>query len=118
MLWKNIKEEYKSWPVNEYGYVVSPTGLRLKIGYGANIGDGVKIGDGANIGKRLTYIVGSMHQVYLYDPKKQMIGIGCNVLTVSEWIEKYEQIGEESEYTSDQIVEYKRYIDLFAESLK
>ena len=66
----------------------------------------------------LTYLVGSMHQVYLYDPKKQMIGIGCNVMTISEWTEKYEHIGRESGYTSDQISEYKRYIDLFAESLK
>ena len=52
-----------------------------------------------------------MHQVFLYDPAKRMIGIGC-----IEWSE-YREIDIQNGYTEEQIVEYKRYIDLFAESL-
>ena len=112
MLWKNIKDKYKKWSKNEYGYHVSLDNFWIKVGNGA------KVGDWAKVGKQLTYIVGSMNQVYLYDPKKKMIGIGCEVHTIEAWLSDYKKIGAANGYTHNQIKEYKRYIDLFAESLK
>jgi len=41
--------EYKTWPVNEYGYHVAPEGLDW-IESGAQIGSGARIGSGAWIG--------------------------------------------------------------------
>ena len=124
MLWKNIKDKYKKWSKNEYGYHVSLDNFWIKVGDGAEVGDWAKVGDGAEVGdwakvgKQLTYIVGSMNQVYLYDPKKKMIGIGCEVHTIEAWLSDYKKIGAANGYTHNQIKEYKRYIDLFAESLK
>lgn len=48
-IWKDIKDEYKNWPTNEYGYHVSPDGFWLKIGNNAKIGEYANIGDGAEI---------------------------------------------------------------------
>ena len=136
-LWKDIKEEYKEWPVNEYGYYVSQDGFWFKIGDGAKIGDqaeignraeigvGAKIGDRAKIGVGakiskpcLTYIIGSMHQCYLYDPAKKIVGIGCEVHTISHWQENFRKIGESYNYSEKQISEYKKYIDLFSASFE
>ena len=171
MIWKDIKNEYKSWPVNNCGYHVFPNRFHIKIGNevwirdgatirdgaiinngaiigdgsiigngskigngarignwtkigddaivgdGAIIGDKSTIGDGSKIGKQLTYIVGSKHQIYLYDPAKKMIGIGCEVRTIETWLSDYKKIGAANGYAHNQIKEYKRYIDLFAASL-
>ena len=106
--WNEIKEEYQNWEQDDYGYFIHPT---EKFRFG--IGDGAKIGDWAKIGKQLTYIIGSIHQVYLYDPKKKMIGIGCIVLTIAEWKTKGGVIAKRHGYTNEQINEYKKYIDLF-----
>ena len=141
MKWEDIKNGYRKWPINIYGYSKKSEDFRVKIGdgasigdgarigdrasigdgasigYGARIGDGASVGEGARIDKSLTYIIGSMHQIFLYDPAKKLIGIGCKVHTVSTWIDTYIHVGTQSGYTDAQIVEYKRYIDLFAESL-
>jgi len=134
--WREIKDVYRKWPVDEHGYNISPEGFATKIGDRARVGEGARVGDRARVGdwamvgdwarvgdrarveKRLTYIIGSMHQVYLYDPEKQMIGIGCMVKTVAEWREQYVSVGEENNYSEDQIKEYAGYIELFAASLR
>lgn len=47
-----------------------------------------------------------------------MIGIGCNVKTVDEWIETYQEEGRIAGYTYKQVEEYFNYIKLFRDSLK
>ena len=87
------------------------------IEYSVKIGDNASIGNSASIGRTLTYLIGSRHQVYLYDPDKKMIGIGCIIKTIQHWQEKYKEIGQRENYSDQQITEYKKYIDLFADSL-
>jgi hypothetical protein len=43
-----------------------------------------------------------------------MVGIGCEVHTISEWMKEFRDIGNRNGYSPDQIAEYKRYLDLFA----
>jgi len=52
------------------------------------------------------------------DSSEKKIGIGCMVLTVDDWIERYESIGRDHKYTTAQIREYKLYIDLFNRLLR
>lgn len=44
MLWSEIKNDYKNWSIDTYGYSVSPDGFRISIGNGSSIGDNSSIG--------------------------------------------------------------------------
>ena len=57
-------------------------------------------------------IQGSMHSVC--SPDGIVIKIGCQERTPQDWKENFESVGKSNGYTDAQIVEYKRYIDLFA----
>ena len=57
-------------------------------------------------------IQGSMHSVC--SPDGAIIKIGCQERTPQDWQKNFESVGKSSGYTDSQIVEYKRYIDLFA----
>ena len=57
-------------------------------------------------------IQGSAHSVC--SPDGVIIKIGCQERTPQEWQESFESVGKSNGYTDAQIVEYKRYIDLFA----
>jgi len=57
-------------------------------------------------------IQGSAHAVC--SPDGAVIKIGCQERTPQDWQENFESVGKSNGYTDAQIVEYKRYIDLFA----
>lgn len=42
------------------------------------------------------------------------LGIGCMFHPIEWWIEKFESVGKSKGYPTEQIAEYKLYIDLFA----
>ncbi len=65
--------------------------------------------DAKNIKFPIATIYGTVHAVFAMDGK---IKIGCVEQTVEEWILNYREIGEENDYTDEQIVEYKKYIDV------
>lgn len=44
--------------------------------------------------------------------------IGCEKRPISEWLENYEKIGRENEYSNEEILEYKEYIDIMKERYK
>src|SRR5574343_657087 len=85
---------------------------------GANLGDanlrGANLRD-AYLGDAnlpIVQIVGSKHYlVYVSDH----ITIGCEYHHVEYWRIMYEYIGNENNYTPEQIAEYKRYIDICTE---
>ena len=54
-------------------------------------------------------IAGSRHEFYYRNGKIQ---IGCNILTVDEWLKQSESLGKSSEYTDKEIAEYQQYIKL------
>jgi hypothetical protein len=42
------------------------------------------------------------------------LGIGCEFHSIEWWLENFESVGKSKGYTTEQIAEYKLYIDLFA----
>jgi hypothetical protein len=61
-------------------------------------------------------IQGTQHFCYAYPQEDGSIclGIGCERHSIEWWIENYASIGQEKNYTAEQVDEYKMYIDLFA----
>jgi len=98
-------------------------GNRAIIGDGASIGDEasigyrVSIGDGASIGEnekpKTIFISGSKHVVNYWG--QDLIAIGCHQRTISNWLETFKQVGEEHDYTPEQIEEYGNYIKFISE---
>jgi hypothetical protein len=43
------------------------------------------------------------------------IQIGCQILPCEEWLQKYEAIGSEEEYSDEQVEEYGKLIKLIIE---
>ena len=64
----------------------------------------------------LLQIQGSRHYCYATptDSGGIELGIGCHIYQISEWQEKYQQIGENESYSGEEIAEYAEYIALFA----
>ena len=54
-------------------------------------------------------IAGSRHEFYYHNGKIQ---IGCNILTVNEWLRQSESLGKSAGYTDKEIAEYQQYIKL------
>ncbi len=82
-------------------------GENATIGNYATIGENAKIGNGATIIKSL-FITGSKHTVAWYS--NGFINIGCHLLSIEEWIERFKTIGANEGYNE----EYKAYIDICA----
>ena len=61
----------------------------------------------------LLQIQGSKHAVN--SPDFKMIKIGCQEHNPKFWLDNFESIGSSNNYSPQQIIEYKRYIDLFAQ---
>ena len=68
-----------------------------------------KISDTEYLVKTL-FINGSRHSVSWYGCNQ--IQIGCHKKEIDWWLENYKLIGKREGYTSDQIAEYKTYIDM------
>jgi len=75
---------------------------------GANL-NLTKISDTEYLVKTL-FINGSRNSVSWYGCNQ--IQIGCHKKEISWWLENYKLIGKREGYTSDQIAEYKTYIDM------
>jgi len=56
-------------------------------------------------------IMGTKHTFFY---TSGIIQIGCERWPVDYWLENYQVIGEVNNYTSEQIAEYKTYIDMIA----
>ena len=92
-------------------------GYECKLGYGCKLGDRCELGNGCKLGNRLNvpkslFINASRHALSYWG--EDAIQIGCQRFSIAEWQRHYKKIGEKENYTSDQIEEYKRYIDLIA----
>jgi hypothetical protein len=84
--------------------------LRVANLEGANL-EGANLRVAKGIKLPIINITGSMHSVFYMDDK---IKIGCEEHSIDYWLENYESIGEDHEYTDEQIKEYKVYIDAIA----
>ena len=72
---------------------------------------------GGNYEVSMLQIQGSKHFCYASfseEDNSVCLGIGCERHTIEWWLENYASIGQEENYTDEQVDEYKLYIDLFA----
>ena len=101
----------------------------IKLGYGCRLGDWCRLGNWCNLGAgcelgagcklgnneiapKALFINASRHTVSYWGD--EVIQIGCKRFSISEWQQHFQKIGKAENYTSDQIEEYKGYIDLIA----
>ena len=82
----------------------------ILLGVGASIGEGARIGGGAR--PIIIYIIGSKHTVSYWGEDR--IDIGCHDQSIRLWSEHYKDIGEKEGYSSEDIAEYGRYIEMIA----
>ena len=61
-------------------------------------------------------IQGSKH--FINSPDGENLKIGREIHPIGYWVENYKVIGKKNNYTKDEIIEYKMYIDLFLKILK
>jgi tetrahydrodipicolinate N-succinyltransferase len=89
-------------------------GQRANIGMGATISVNAIIPDYAWIAAgahpKTFSIAGSCHPVLYWGENN--IKIGCEVATIEEWEDIYQEVGEEENYTPEQIAEYFGYIQI------
>lgn len=89
----------------------------IKLGYGCTLGAGCKmgaectLGAGCDVPKSL-FISASRHAVSYWG--EDVIQIGCKRYTISEWQKHFRKISEAKGYSTEQMEEYKGYIDLIA----
>ena len=67
---------------------------------------------GANLDSKVISINGSRHFFFYFDGN---VSIGCEFYSLEYWLIMYEKIGNDNEYTSYQIKEYKKYLDFCKE---
>jgi uncharacterized protein YjbI with pentapeptide repeats len=70
---------------------------------------------GGDYAVTLLQIQGSRHFCYVEktDEGRLLLCIGCHKYTIDEWKEQYSQIGENENYSPDEIAEYKEYILIY-----
>jgi len=76
---------------------------------------GANLGGAKGIKLPILNIAGSAHSVFYID---KIIHIGCEKHSIDEWLEKYESIGKENNYTDEQIAEYYTYIKMISNLIK
>ena len=86
-------------------------GNGCKLGYRCELGNWCKLGNGCDVPKSL-FISASHHTVSYWG--EDVIQIGCKRYTISEWQKHFRKIGEAEGYSTEQMEEYKGYIDLIA----
>lgn len=86
-------------------------GDECKLGAGCELGDWCELGYGCDVPKSL-FISASRHAVSYWG--EDVIQIGCKRYTISEWQKHFRKIGEAKGYSTEQMEEYKGYIDLIA----
>lgn len=105
----------KGWTPFQYNELSELTkefvSRNIKLGAGCELGAGCKLGNN-EIAPKALFINASRHTVSYWGD--EVIQIGCKRFSISEWQQHFQKIGKEENYTSDQIEEYKGYIDLIA----
>ena len=86
-------------------------GDECELGYGCKLGNWCELGDECDVPKSL-FISTSRHTVSYWG--EDVIQIGCKRYTISEWQKHFRKIGEAEGYSTEQMEEYKGYIDLIA----
>ena len=86
-------------------------GYWCKLGNGCKLGYECKLGNWCDVPKSL-FISASRHTVSYWG--EDVIQIGCKRYTISEWQKHFRKIGEAEGYSTEQMEEYKGYIDLIA----
>ena len=86
-------------------------GNGCKLGNWCKLGYECKLGYGCDVPKSL-FISASRHTVSYWG--EDVIQIGCKRYTISEWQKHFRKIGEAEGYSTEQMEEYKGYIDLIA----
>ena len=86
-------------------------GAECKLGAGCKLGDWCELGYGCDVPKSL-FISAYRHAVSYWG--EDVIQIGCKRYTISEWQKHFRKIGEAKGYSTEQMEEYKGYIDLIA----
>jgi hypothetical protein len=86
-------------------------GNGCELGNWCKLGYECKLGDGCDVPKSL-FISASRHTVSYWG--EDVIQIGCKRYTISEWQKHFRKIGEAEGYSTEQMEEYKGYIDLIA----
>ena len=114
-----LKDENYNWKQFEYESIEDLKSefesSNISIGYGASIGNDASIGYRASIGKEVKlltglFINGSKHSVTYSG--NGMLSIGCHTHSIDEWIANADNIGIEEKYSTQQINEYKAYIQI------
>ena len=101
---------------NLFGSHLSGSDLRDANLSGANLsGSDLRGADlfGSHLSKNkidIFSLKGSMHQM-IYIKHLRQLQIGCEMHNVDYWLDYYEKIGIENDYTIEQIAEYKEHID-------
>lgn len=80
------------------------------LGYRAAVGRAVRIDPGACFSTSPLYIQGSRDDCYHCGPG--VFGIGGEIRTVAEWSQSLDSYLVADGYTTEQIIEYRRYMDL------
>lgn len=111
----------KGWTPFQYNELSELTkefvSRNIKLGAGCKLGDECELGAGCKLGNneiapKALFINASRHTVSYWGD--EVIQIGCKRFSISEWQQHFQKIGKAENYTSDQIEEYKGYIDLIA----
>jgi hypothetical protein len=63
----------------------------------------------------IAFIRGSRHSIVVIDDD---IRIGCQRMTLGEWLDKFESVGREAGYTEQQITEYGIYLKAIRDVLE
>ena len=77
---------------------------------------GSSIVHGGKWEKSPLYIKGSCHG--LTTSSFETVSIGCKTHTVDEWLDNYREIGQENNYTDEQVEEYYDYLLLAKKQLE
>lgn len=86
-------------------------GYECKLGNLCELGNWCELGNRCDVPKSL-FISASRHTVSYWG--EDVIQIGCKRYTISEWQKHFRKIGEAKGYSTEQMEEYKGYIDLIA----
>jgi len=70
----------------------------------------------ANISKHTLTLQGSVHDLIILD--NGVVQIGCELAHISEWLDKYQEIGLKHRYRDNEINEYYHYLQLANQIIK
>jgi hypothetical protein len=130
----NASEIVKSWPVNGYGWSVSPgvpwcavgdwvrlgdrvtLGDRVRLGDGVTLGDGVRLGDGVNVPKGQHAVdlgvSDGYRKVLVMVDGDPWISAGCRWFTLADAIDHWSYHKKDRRATKAQMVYAQALVDI------